>query len=181
MFLKFSILFMITCHHEEDPRSCTGLSLRAYDAAELLLCNLHLGKEEENIRSMILVLISRSVLTKEISLLKLDLKNYKWQATQDGREMQRLRQSLQHQSQQIEDLGSKLSDANRDACGLRQWLADANREIEVLRQQRRVRYRERIRNYWELKRKENNGSPKSDSSGGARSTGAAKPPGKRLA
>lgn len=51
----------------------------------------------------------------------------------------------------------------------------------LMRQQRRVRYRETIRNYWELKRKENNGSPKSNSSGGARSTGAAKPPGKRLA
>ncbi|KAG9219820.1 hypothetical protein CCMSSC00406_0009376 [Pleurotus cornucopiae] len=75
-------------------------------------------------------------LEEEISLLKLNLKNYKWQTTQDAREMQRLRQSLQHQSQQIEDLGFKLSDANRDAYDLRRRLADANREIEVLKQQR---------------------------------------------
>lgn len=76
-------------------------------------------------------------LEEEISLLKLNLKNYKWQANQDAREMQHLRQSLEYQSQQIEDLGFKLSDANRDAYDLRRRLADANKEIEVLKQQRK--------------------------------------------
>ncbi|KAL4265867.1 hypothetical protein AB1N83_003621 [Pleurotus pulmonarius] len=75
-------------------------------------------------------------LEEEISLLKLNLKNSKWQATQDAKEIQRLRKLLQDQSREIEDLGFKLSGANRDAFDLRRRLADANREIEVLKQQR---------------------------------------------